>query len=70
MKTVIHKKKHNPDFDDVLKQDNEKVAAGARGQTINRLSMLEPKDGISNPNSLLSSTNVQDATFLSNGNKN
>ena len=65
----VVRKKHKTDFDDLVKQDSEKVAAGARGQTINGLQMLEPKDGLSQPNSLLSST-VGDGTFLSNGNKN
>ena len=69
IKKVVKNKKHQ-DFDEVLKEDNEKVAAGARGQTLNRLAMLDPKDGVSNPSSLLSSTVVHDGTFQSNNNKN
>ena len=62
MQKVV-KKKSPHEFDDVFKQDNQKVAAGARGQTINKLAMLDPKDGVSNPSSLLSSTVVHDGTF-------
>ena len=62
---IIRKNKDNSSqaLDDELK-DEKMQAAGGRGHTQNRLTMLDPKD-VSNANSVMSSTLVQDGTSLS-----